>query len=111
MPQLPSWFSWPGARSPAGGADALLRVSSDNDERLSEYVNDNLPAAERAALERELQHDAELREALQGMRAVADALRSLGVAEVPRPFTLRATAVPRQVGLPRVELLARLATA
>ncbi len=57
-------------------------------ELLSAYLDDALPAAERAALELRLQAEAELRRELNNLRATVGLLKTLPPRRAPRNFTL-----------------------
>ena len=81
------------------------------DERLSEYLDGFLSRPDAVALEASAEHDSETRLALEGMRAVRANLGELGMVRAPRSFMLTPQTAPRQRGLPRIELYARLATA
>jgi anti-sigma factor RsiW len=65
-------------------------------ESLSAYLDGKLEGAERAALEKHLEQEEELRRHLAELRAVRDSLRSLPVVKPPRPLTLS----PAQAGTP-----------
>ena len=90
---------------------------SSREERLSMYLDDNLSAEELADIEAELERDSDLRSSLEGMAFVRDALRELGTERAPRSFTLVAAQAPRSMrrgyrgGVPRFEVMTRLATA
>ncbi len=57
-------------------------------ELLSSYLDGQVTPAERAALEARLQHEPELRRALDELRATVTALRELPPVRPPRSFTL-----------------------
>ena len=59
-------------------------------DRLSAYLDNALSAPEKARLEARLEKDAELQDALAGLRQTAAALRSLPALKPPRNFTLSA---------------------
>jgi len=90
---------------------------STREERLSMYLDDELSADESADIEAELERDSDLRVSLEGMAFVRDALRELGTDRAPRSFTLVAAQAPRSMrrgyrgGVPRFEIMTRLATA
>lgn len=63
-------------------------ISEQDFERLSAYVDDALPAAEKAALEARLQQEPELKAALRDLRLQTRALRDLPRLKPPRNFTL-----------------------
>jgi len=70
-------------------------ISPQDFERLSAYVDNQLPPAEKAVVERQLAQDPELRQALIDMRRAILALRTLPVLKPPRNFTLsRAQVAP-----------------
>jgi anti-sigma factor RsiW len=107
------WRGRDGARD-AEPEDGLSVPSAGElrDERLSLYLDGELPADGAAAVERELAADAQTRAALEGIRSVRDSLQALGAGELgelraPRPFTLTAPAVARG-GMGRSELAARV---
>jgi hypothetical protein len=92
--------------------DAVARTASAvRDERLSEYLDGSLSRPDRAVIEADAERDHDARLALEGMRAVRATLGEMGMVRAPRSFTLDASVAPRQHGLPRLELYARLATA
>jgi anti-sigma factor RsiW len=66
-------------------------------ERLSAYLDNQLPPADRAALEARLAREPELQTALRELRLTVRALRSLPAVRPPRSFVLR----PEQVGAAR----------
>ncbi|MCS6910436.1 MAG: hypothetical protein NZM11_07690 [Anaerolineales bacterium] len=63
-------------------------ISEQDFEQLSAYMDDALPAAEKAALEARLQQDPELKAALRDLRLQTRALRDLPRLKPPRNFTL-----------------------
>jgi hypothetical protein len=65
-------------------------ISDQDFERLSAYVDNELPAAEKSALEARLAREPELKSALDDLRLNVRALRSLPVLKPPRNFTLSA---------------------
>jgi hypothetical protein len=65
-------------------------------DRLSAYIDHQLPPAEQAALEQRLAHEPELRAALAELRLTVRAVRALPMVKPPRNFTL----TPAQAGLP-----------
>ena len=69
-------------------------ISPRDLQTLSEYLDDQLSAREKAQLEARLQKSAELREELVGLRQTRLMLRSLPKRRAPRNFTLNPTAVP-----------------
>ena len=98
------WRRRRGMPARGGGLPAGATVSEIRDERLSLYLDGDLPEGEQEAHERELASDAGSRAALEGMREVTEALRALGAGELgelraPRPFTLAAP--PARRGLIR----------
>ena len=60
-------------------------------ELLSAYLDNQLPAAARAQLERRLAAEPDLNEALAGLSATVRALRALPTQKIPRNFMLDAT--------------------
>ena len=56
------------------------------DERLSAYLDGELPPEQVAALEHELAHDASLRSQLDALRTVLETLRSDGPVRAPLGF-------------------------
>ena len=90
---------------------------SSREERLSTYLDDELSAEELTDMEAELERDSDLRSSLEGMAFVRNALRELGTERAPRSFTLVAAQAPRSMrrgyrgGVPRFEIMTRLATA
>lgn len=81
-------------------------------ERLSAYLDGQLSSREQARLVARLEEDADLRAALENLRATRDALRSLPSLKAPRNFTLSPEMVsqPRQKTTPWVPVF-RLASA
>ncbi len=82
-------------------------------ERLSAYLDRQLPPGETAALEARLGQEAGLRETLDGLRQAKAALRSLPALRPPRSFTLTpemAGIRPRRAGYPALRLATALAT-
>ncbi|MCC7362588.1 MAG: hypothetical protein IT317_24110 [Anaerolineales bacterium] len=72
-------------------------MTSDRDfDLLSAYVDNQLPTADKAALEARLTVEPELRTTLRELRLTVRALRALPPVAVPRSFTL----TPEQVGGP-----------
>ena len=92
--------------------DAQLESAADaavvRDSRLSAFLDGDLGSTEADTLAAELAADAELREALEGMRAVKSALGTLGDVPAPRAFTLSAPPVSAPKRLSRLELGARV---
>ncbi len=64
-------------------------------QRLSDYLDGQLPPQERTALEAQLAHDPALRQALEELRFIQSALRALPTVRAPRAFTL-----PREAARP-----------
>lgn len=85
------------------------------DELLSAFLDDELDPAEAEALASELAGDAELRDALEGMRQVKSALGAFGEVRAPRSFALSAPPAPAPAlsrgGLSRLELGTRIGAA
>jgi negative regulator of sigma E activity len=64
-------------------------MASERDiERLSAYIDDELPPAERATLEADLQQDAALQAELESLRQVVDAIRAMPPIQRRRDFQL-----------------------
>src|SRR5574341_2303351 len=82
-------------------------------DRLSAYLDNQLSPAEKAGLEARLDHEPELRVALDDLRMAVRALRSLPTVKPPRNFTLspdRARAIVRPRGVfPALRLATALA--
>jgi hypothetical protein len=74
----------------------LRQVSPRDLEGLSAYVDGQLTPAEAAALERRLEHDSQLRGALQELRQTVSLLRSLPSVPLPRSFALTPEAIGRR---------------
>jgi hypothetical protein len=75
----------------------LFQSSQDRDlELLSAYIDDELSASERAALERRLASDSALRRTLSDLHRVQATLHALPTVKIPRSFTLK----PEMVGQP-----------
>jgi hypothetical protein len=72
-------------------------TTSQDFDRLSAYIDNQLPQAEKAGLEARLAAEPELREALRDLRLTVSALRSLPAVRPPRSFTL----TPAMVGAER----------
>ncbi len=70
-----------GSRPPA-------RLSAEDEEQLSAYLDNALGAPERASLERRLRSDAGLAQALRELRAMRSLLRALPQPTPPRSFLL-----------------------
>jgi anti-sigma factor RsiW len=89
------------------------RRSARDLERLSAYLDGQLPPGEKAALEARLGREAGLSETLDGLRQARAALRSLPPLRPPRNFTLTpemAGVRPRRGGYPALRLATALAT-
>lgn len=82
--------------------------ASARDERLSAYLDGALTRPQQADLNAEAERDAEVRIALEGMRAVRSSLGTLGFERAPRSFTLQPGSVRPAPALPRLELFARV---
>ncbi|MQA00435.1 MAG: hypothetical protein GEU80_14090 [Dehalococcoidia bacterium] len=84
------------------------------DERLSAFLDDELTADQRAAVEAELAADASMRAELEELRGVQQMLASLGEVRAPRPFTLAAAparaSMARRLGFARLEWAMRVGT-
>lgn len=65
-------------------------ISDQDFERLSAYVDNQLPVTEKSTLEARLAREPELKSALDDLRLNARALRALPVLKPPRSFTLSA---------------------
>lgn len=75
------------------------QLNDEDMELLSAYIDGQLPATERAALEVRLGAEAALRLALDELRATVTALRTLEPVRPPRSFTLDpAQVAPRRAG-------------
>lgn len=85
---------WPFGSEAEDMSRGSSRATQLRDERLSAYIDDDLTAEERTALEAELGQDTTLRDDLAGMRAVTAALGELEPVRAPRPFTLEAAPAP-----------------
>jgi anti-sigma factor RsiW len=70
-------------------------MTSQDFDRLSAYIDDELTPAEKAALEARLAAEPELRDTLRDLRLTVRALRALPPVKPPRSFTL----TPAQAGL------------
>ena len=91
--------------------DSVARTATAaRDERLSEYLDGFLSRPDRAVIEADAERDPDARLALEGMRSIRASLGEMGMVRAPRAFTLSPQVAPRQRGLPRLELYARLAT-
>ncbi len=98
---------WPWQREVEEG-ELVRSAASERDERISAYLDGLLPAPDRAGVERDAASEADVRVALEGMRAVRAGLGGLGLKRAPRTFTLEPGLVQRSYGLPRFELYARV---
>lgn len=88
-------------------------TTSQDFDRLSAYLDNQLSPAEKAGLEARLEHEPELKAALDDLRRAVRALRSLPTVKPPRNFTLspdraRAIAGPRHI-FPALRLATALA--
>ncbi len=72
------------------------KISQDF-ERLSAYIDNQLPPAEKADLEARLAQDADLQATLNELRRTVRALRSLPAVKPPRNFTLTPEQVPQNM--------------
>jgi hypothetical protein len=80
------------------GANGNYHTTWDEQrERLSAYLDGELPASERAPLERHLAGCAECRSDLDELREVRGLLRSMPAPALPRSFTIPAGAVPEPI--------------
>ncbi|MBT5775654.1 MAG: hypothetical protein HOH95_14900 [Dehalococcoidia bacterium] len=79
------------------------------DLQLSQYLDDDLSAQDRDALETTLAADPQLADALRGMRQIRDTLATLETVRAPRSFAIPASSasVPTRAGFGRFELVAR----
>jgi len=82
-------------------------VNDHDFELLSAYLDDELSNEERAVLEQRLQSEADLRRALETLRATVSLVGSLPLLKAPRDFTLKAP--PLSIA-PKVRVLPRLAS-
>jgi hypothetical protein len=73
-------------------------ISPRDLQTLSEYLDDQLSAREKAQLEARLHKSAELREELTGLRQTRLMLRSLPKRRAPRNFTVNPAAAPAHSG-------------
>ena len=87
--------------------DPPLSEADRRDLQLSEYLDGDLSAEERSALETTLATDPQLTDALDGMRHVRDSLASLDPVRAPRSFAIEAPPLPARAGFGRFELVAR----
>ena len=88
-------------------------TTSQDFDHLSAYLDNQLSPAEKAGLEARLEHEPELKAALDDLRRAVRALRSLPTVKPPRNFTLspdraRAIAGPRHI-FPALRLATALA--
>ena len=81
------------------------QLNDDDLELLSSYIDGQLTAEERAALEQRLEHDQTLRRELDELRATVAALRSLEPVRPPRSFTLDPAQVAPRSRLSLLRLL------
>jgi anti-sigma factor RsiW len=82
----------------SGGNDSYHTNWDEQRERLSAYLDGELPTSERAPLERHLAGCAECRRELDELREVRALLRALPVPAAPRSFTIPAGgAVPEPI--------------
>jgi hypothetical protein len=91
----------------------LGRISSRDLERLSAYLDGQLPRAEVARLEGRLRDEASLREALDGLRQSKAALGSLPMLRPPRNFMLTPAMAgirPQRHAYPALRLATAIAT-
>jgi len=88
-------------------ADLARTPLTERDDRLSDYLDGLMAQGDRRALETDLERDADLRAALEGMRAVKASMGMLGLTRAPRSFALSPATAPRPAGAPRIELFAR----
>ncbi len=87
-------------------------ISSQDFDRLSAYIDNQLSAKEKAALEARLAREPELQATLNELRQTVQALRSLPVVKPPRNFMLSAKQVqaePRRQWFPALRLATSLA--
>ncbi len=88
-------------------ADLARTPLTERDDRLSDYLDGFMAAAERRAFESEVERDDDLRTALEGMRSVKASMGMLGLTRAPRSFALSPATAPKPAGVPRIELFAR----
>lgn len=88
-------------------ADLARTPLTERDDRLSDYLDGFMAQGDRRALEVDLERDADLRTALDGMRSVKASMGMLGLQRAPRSFALSPATAPRPAGAPRIELFAR----
>jgi hypothetical protein len=89
------------------------RTSARDLERLSAYLDGQLPPGETAGLEARLRQDEALGQTLEGLRQTRAALRSLPTLRPPRNFTLTpqmAGVRPRRPAYPALRLATAIAT-
>ena len=98
---------WWWQRSRPADEPAVDAPAAARDERLSAYLDGELPSDELAVVELELDRDGELRAALEGMRQVRDGLQALGEVPAPRSFALNAPVPPLPGRASRWELATR----
>ncbi len=89
--------------------DPPLSEADRRDLQLSSYLDGDLSAADRDALEAQLRDQPQLADALDGMRQIRDTLATLETVRAPRSFVLEAPPAPatRRAGSGRFELVAR----
>src|SRR3972149_2384482 len=63
-------------------------ITPQDFDRLSAYLDNQLPPAEKARLEARMEREPELKTALDDLRMTVRALRSLPIVKPPRNFTL-----------------------
>ena len=105
------WFKRSGSSDApqVGAVEPALTESELRDDELSAYLDGELAPEAVRSLEARLASDADLTEALDGLRVVRDTLATLEVVRAPRSFALPAQPAPeRPAGFGRLDLLARL---
>lgn len=93
--------------------DAPATVAELRDERLSAFMDGELPDREHVAVEIEIADDPTMRADLEGLQQVRDGLRDLEVVPAPRSFALTAPPVrpATWLGMPRLDLAMRTGAA
>src|SRR3990170_5186550 len=89
----------------------VMRISERDLEVLSNYLDGQLTAGERARLEARLQTELELRAVLEQIRQTRAAVRNLPFLRAPRNYTLTPKMVGERKQSPRIYPVLRLASA